>query len=79
MLNSLNQHYKNCITDNKENYKLDLGVKELSTVIVAIEKCNELKKLKDNLKEIDDIKLFHSIMLKRGCLKIIELKRNLTQ
>ena len=45
MLNSLNQHYKNCTTDSKENYKLDLGVKELSTVIVAIEKCNELKKL----------------------------------
>ena len=28
------------------------------------------------LKDIDDIRLFHSIMLKRGCWKIIELKRN---
>ena len=29
MLNSLNQHKKNCIIDSKENYKFDLGVKGL--------------------------------------------------
>ena len=28
-LNSLNEH-KNCIVNSKENYKFDLGVKELS-------------------------------------------------
>ena len=29
ILNSLNKHYNNCIVDSKENYKFDLGVKEL--------------------------------------------------
>ena len=29
ILNCMNQHYKNCTTDRKENYKLDLGVKGL--------------------------------------------------
>ena len=29
MLNSLSKHYKNCMTDSKENYKFDLGVKGL--------------------------------------------------
>ena len=27
MLNSLNEHYKNCMVDSKENYKFDLRVK----------------------------------------------------
>ena len=29
ILNSLNQHYENCMVDSKENYKFDLGVKGL--------------------------------------------------
>ena len=29
LLNSLNEHYKNCMVDSKENYKFDLGVKGL--------------------------------------------------
>ena len=26
ILNSLNEHYKNCMVESKENYKFDLGV-----------------------------------------------------
>ena len=37
MLNSLNQHYKNCMVDSKENYKFDLGVKGLQVVPTQVE------------------------------------------
>ena len=29
ILNSLNEHYKNCMVESKENYKFDLGGKGL--------------------------------------------------
>ena len=29
ILNSLNEHYKNCMVESKENYKFDLGDKGL--------------------------------------------------